>query len=162
MNPPPEGWHLVLEFVKVLAGPSAAVLAVWVASLRAVHGFRAQKLIERRLDWYVEMMTTARAVVIALQRAVDQRESGADTTEAVATAAEEWNRAVAVTVGGVLWADARGAAAVIDYTEQLKRIDPPASAPREQIRALSTASQKLVTILVSEVRKDLRLKALPE
>lgn len=162
MNPPPEGWHLVLEFVKALAGPAAAVLAVWVASVRAVHGFRAQKLIERRLDWYVEMMTAARAVVIAFHRAADRRDSGADSSEAVVAAVDAWHRAVAATVGGVLWADARGADAVIDYTQQLDRMEPPGSASREQIRALSTASQDLVTILVSEVRKDLRLKALPE
>lgn len=41
-------WPLVVEFLKAVLGP---VTVVVVATL-AIRNFRAQKLIERRLDWY--------------------------------------------------------------------------------------------------------------
>lgn len=45
-------WQIVLEFVKALGTPAAAVFGIWLASHLAVKGFRKQKTIERRLDWY--------------------------------------------------------------------------------------------------------------
>ena len=48
-------WHLVLEFVKALAGPIATVVAALIAVRFALRIFLGQKTIERRLEWFTRL-----------------------------------------------------------------------------------------------------------
>ena len=43
---------MLLEITKAFAGPVATVLAVFLVSVLGLRAFRAQKALERRLEWY--------------------------------------------------------------------------------------------------------------
>lgn len=62
-------WPLALDFVKVLASPTATVVSVILVAWFGVRTFRSQKALERRLEWYQDMhallVQTADAFAIA-------------------------------------------------------------------------------------------------
>lgn len=48
-------WNLLLEYVTVLAAPTATVIGAVLVSSLGLRTFRRQKTLERRLDWYHRM-----------------------------------------------------------------------------------------------------------
>jgi len=149
-------WPLILEFVKALAAPTAAVVAVIVASKRAVEAFRAQKLIERRLTWYEGMIEGLKQADRGyLEAFISRRREVADAA---------WERLAAVDqlgFGAMMYADRDGVDAVLRWQERIAELASPREATVESARSFTLASADLATILTNEVRKDLRLGALP-
>lgn len=155
MTPPPEGWHLVVEFVKALAGPVAAVLAVWIASIRAVHGFRAQKLIERRLDWYEKVIKQLDVTA----RAYDSLGRDPQRPELRENVEREIKAMHALNDGALMYADSAGVRALATFNINAGKAlhVPDLVKGSEELRTVCGQAQYE---LVSEVRKDLSLEPL--
>jgi hypothetical protein len=155
MNPPPEGWHLVLEFVKALAGPTAAVLAVWIASSRALRGFRVQKALERRLDWY-ESMIQALAKAAMKSSALTSPE-GTELERRI-----EADRAItdAVLLSGAaeMYADAEGVRAMDAFAVAAKLLEDDKQFTKDEAKAFLVSCAVAAGVLSEETRKDLRLR----
>jgi phytoene/squalene synthetase len=147
---------LVLEVVKALAPPVAAVLAVFIASDRAVRAFRYQKLIERRLDWYETAINALFKAPDSFQAMMEELDE-----EAVRKALDAIQEISTLSHGSFMYAEKEGYQALIDWSSRVKALVP---FPKDKPGRLDSARQfkkgcyRTARLLVHEMRKELRLR----
>jgi hypothetical protein len=154
---PPEDWQLVLEFVKALAAPTAAVIAVVTAARLALRSFRYQKLLERRLDWYEAMLTALSNAYLAYARTI--RENRHDTAEDEAIAAIR--SATELATKATLYADASGVTAMHKWVQEAVALFGPFDPTPESFARFEAACGAAGGTLTTEMRRDLGVRALP-
>jgi hypothetical protein len=148
-------WHLLLDFVKALAPPVAAVTGVWLAGQLAVRGFRRQKMIERRLNWYDEVLERLEEMVVTAEKAVTALGDEALLTEA-RTAAYSAIRSVSK---AHVYAERSGFDALAKWGEEVHPIVTSALTP-DAVQRLRAKCSEISVALSVEVRSDLLLKQL--
>jgi len=156
MRPGSVDWPLVLDFVKAVAAPLAAVVAVFLASRLAVRGFRSQKLLERRLDWYEKMVAQLWATSSAYWEAALPGEE-LERDKLGAKAFRSGKALLVLAHQSALYADTSGHEAVALFVTEWGRVglaDPTIEGHND----IQTACKRLADALATEMRKDLRLK----
>jgi hypothetical protein len=155
----PDEWKLVLEFVKALAAPTAAVVAVVTAARMAVRGFRAQKLLDRRLDWYEAMISLLWDTSSAYWQAALPAEEK-ERLKAGSNAFESGTNLIRLASKSALYTDPEGHEAVVAFLSRWRDgivgRDPSLEIhAKVQEVCISTSNA-----LEREMRKDLRLAGL--
>lgn len=150
-------WPLVLEFLteipKAFAAPLTAVVVAWFA----VRGFRRQKAIERRVDWYEKMHRSLAGTANAYALAAYMDDSK-DARNAAAQAAS--NELAFLCTGGFMYADQRGFEAMQRLYEGMAHlqvgvgIGPIAPSTAD---AVGDMCNRAADVLAQEFRKELRL-----
>ena len=148
MTLPPPDWHLILEFTKALAGPVATLTGALVVARLALSNFRAQKAIERRLDWHEKVHRALHATADASPRAaVAQKLQDPSTGALWATAHSEARRLGELCGECWLYARQSGFAAIDKLQRELgkahmdSKADPHKLAERVNAVCMTAASQ---------------------
>ncbi|HYJ79120.1 MAG TPA: hypothetical protein VEW03_05950 [Longimicrobiaceae bacterium] len=142
----------IVAVVKELAGPAAGVFGIYIAARQAIKGFRAQKLLERRLDWYDRMIKEVGGAQVAVEVAglEGSPEAGGNA---------RWRLAAARDTGwqSNLYASPSGHREVEAWRERVRQVayhHPPVMGQPES-ESVSAACTHLVKVLAAEMRRDL-------
>lgn len=149
----PMDWPLLLEFTKALAAPTAAIVVVFIASSRAVKGFRSQKLIERRLSWYE---VTAEGLVKAAFRyrlavqAPDDVDATNEANDALSLVMQQHSAAL-------IYAERAGYTALNEWVSGISTLPPPRESSELVSEWFHQLSAVTASVLIEEARKEMRL-----
>lgn len=147
-------WPLVLEFVKALAAPTAAVIVAWTAAKLAIRGFRSQKLIERRLDWHESMFERLQRTATAFNRA-----SISGRKDHVEEAHEALAELLLLSMTATLYADQQGLFAVTKLIADIELPDSMQITP-SIAEMVQQACTQAMEVLAAQLRNDLKLPRL--
>jgi hypothetical protein len=155
-------WTLILRFVDATAGPAAGVVAVWLAARLAVAGFKSQKAIERRLDWYERMHRAIAQTKLWYARSAVPEESitQAEAAEIRNGTHQSLYELMAVSAEAAIYAQQAGSDAVANMRFTLGDIEeewegkPSTVAKLDRITALL---QSTSDVLANEVRVEMKL-----
>ena len=155
-------WQQVLEFLKAVAAPAATLGAVVLVARYAISTFRAQKLIERRLDWHEKVHRSLHSTSDAYARAayatrINDPQAG-KRWQAAGTQSE---RLAELCAESWLYARQAGFAAVEDFQQKMRdgHVEfagkGDALAERVMRICMSTASR-----LSADMRRDMGIEDL--
>jgi hypothetical protein len=156
----------MIEYVEALAAPLAAIIGFWIAARLAVTGFREQKALELRLDWYRRMHLALSHLKHAFAMIPLEREKPA--LELVRARNDAANEAVfrlmAASAEASLFAEADSFRAVWELRLLLEQVDTAyhgRSYPLAALMELTGAIQDTSDRLAVEMRTGLKLSELP-
>lgn len=152
-------WLLVLEFVKALAGPVATVTAAVLVARFAITNFRAQKLIERRLDWHEQVHRALYATSDAYTRAdYANKINDSHAGEAWGEASLQSKRLAELCGEAWLYASQSGFAAIDEFQQAMKDSHVEfAGKSTELARTVNAICMSAASKLSTEMRADMRI-----
>jgi len=149
-------WPLVLDFTKALASPIAAVTAVYLGGRLTIRGFRAQKLIERRLNWYEQASESIAEMLLTADRAIY---SGEETE--VENARHAAFQAMECCVKAPIYAEKVGLDAMMIWLSRVRPLVASALS-KNTVEQLRSACADVRFSIANEIRADLRLSPVSE
>ncbi|HEV7589398.1 MAG TPA: hypothetical protein VGO40_14880 [Longimicrobium sp.] len=143
--------ELALEWVKALGAPLAALLAATVA----VFGFRYQRRLDRRLDWYASMVKQLGAYSDAVERA-KREPATAEFAQAASDAADE---AIALVMLGFMYVGPRGQRAIEGWYNTMRPVFGNPVTPAKAAVVTEATANAIYEILF-EARQTLGIREL--
>ena len=155
-------WELILRFVEATAAPAAGVAAVWLAARLAVAGFKSQKAIERRLDWYERMHhAIAQTKLWYARSAVPEASvSGSEAAEIRNGTHQSLYELMAVSAEAAIYAQQGGSDAVVSMRFMLGDIEEEwegKPSTLAKVNRITSLLQSTSDVLANEVRLEMKL-----
>jgi|CXWL01.1.fsa_nt_gi esterase/lipase len=159
-------WTMVLRFVEGVSPFLGALIGIWLAAHLAVSGFRKQKTIERRADWYERVHRDLVQLKSAYAMAVVPTDSvGKELESRLVKSVHEAQLAfIASSAEAALYAERGALEAVMALRTELESLSEAESKGQNTVqRVMETAHQIQVAAdaVATEFRADMRMSPPP-